>query len=66
MLGDRLRERAMFNTEVIESLVNEHRAGDKDHGQKLWSLLNLEIWMRQAIDGEHYDCATQKIRSLVA
>jgi hypothetical protein len=29
-----------------------HAAGAADHGDKLWLLLNLEIWQRIFLDGE--------------
>jgi hypothetical protein len=33
-------------------LFAEHRAGRRDHGERIWRLLNLEIWQRIFIDGE--------------
>jgi asparagine synthase (glutamine-hydrolysing) len=34
------------------SLANEHRAGLREHGDRLWLLINLEIWQRIFIDGD--------------
>ena len=28
-------------------LFNENRWGRRDHGQRLWALLGLELWLRQ-------------------
>ena len=33
--------------EGIRQLVQEHASGRVDHGHQLWSLLTLEIWLRQ-------------------
>jgi asparagine synthase (glutamine-hydrolysing) len=52
ILGDRVRERGMLNHRALEHLVGEHNSGRKDHSQRLWSLVNLELWLRQAIDGD--------------
>jgi len=50
--GPRVRARGVFAPAVLERLVAEHRAGRADHGHRLWLLINLEIWLRTAIDGE--------------
>jgi len=52
VLGDRARARGIFDHAALEHLVAEHQVGRRDHSQRLWSLLNLEVWMRQAIDGD--------------
>jgi hypothetical protein len=35
----------------VRRLIKEHAAGS-DHSERLWALLNLEIWQRRFIDGE--------------
>jgi len=52
VLGERVRERGILDHNVLEQLVAEHNSGRKDHSQRLWSLVNLELWLRQAIDGD--------------
>jgi asparagine synthase (glutamine-hydrolysing) len=64
VLGSRVRDRGMFDHGYIEQMVARHHSGQEDHSQRLWTLLNLELWLRQAIDGEHFDTATQSIVSL--
>jgi asparagine synthase (glutamine-hydrolysing) len=52
VLGPRARARGLFEPDAIARLVREHRAGTAQHGDRLWLLLNLEIWQRVFIDGE--------------
>lgn len=44
--------RGLFRPEARQRLFAEHRAKSRDHGNRIWRLLNLEIWMRVLIDGE--------------
>ena len=32
--------------------MNEHRSGRARHADRLWLLINLEIWLRTFVDGE--------------
>lgn len=52
LLDSQAGERRLFNTEVVTNLLNEHRAGQRDHAERIWRLLNLELWQRIFIDGE--------------
>jgi asparagine synthase (glutamine-hydrolysing) len=54
LLSPRFKERGIFNPTFVSELVSRHRNG-QDHSERLWSLLNLEIWMRRFVDIEHYD-----------
>ncbi|MCG8469398.1 MAG: asparagine synthase (glutamine-hydrolyzing) [Gemmatimonadetes bacterium] len=51
VLGGRARERGVFDLSHVERLVSEHEAG-VDHDERLWALLNFELWQRAFIDGE--------------
>lgn len=51
VLSSRARERRIFNDEYVYELIARHRAGE-NHGERLWMLVNLEIWQRRFIDGE--------------
>jgi hypothetical protein len=42
----------MFARQPLERLVAEHEAGIANHADRLWLLLNLEIWQRIFFDGE--------------
>jgi asparagine synthase (glutamine-hydrolysing) len=52
LLEPRALHRGLFRRDAIECLFAEHRAGRRDHGDRIWRLLNLEIWHRVFIDGE--------------
>jgi asparagine synthase (glutamine-hydrolysing) len=52
ILGPRARARALFEPQVLERLVGEHEAGTANHADRLWLLLNLEMWQRIFLDGE--------------
>ena len=47
----RTRERGMFRPEAVERLLNEHVRATRDNAYKIWTLLVLELWMREWIDG---------------
>src|SRR5262249_30535600 len=45
-LGDSARLWQWLDRGAVRRLADEHQRGARDHGQKLWSLLTLEIWLR--------------------
>jgi len=51
ILSDRTKERGIFDCEFLENLVGEHMKG-ANHDERLWALVNFEIWQRRFIDGE--------------
>jgi asparagine synthase (glutamine-hydrolysing) len=59
ILGERATRRGLFRREALEALVGEHDTGQDDHGQRLWSLINLEIWQRLFLDGEPLETGFQ-------
>jgi asparagine synthase (glutamine-hydrolysing) len=63
VLGARSLDRGVFDPAFVRNLVAEHQSGARDHSQRLWSLVNFEMWARQFIDGEihdHRDTETQR------
>ena len=52
LLEPRTTARGLFRREMILRLFAEHRAHHRDHGNRIWRLLNLETWMRVFLDGE--------------
>jgi asparagine synthase (glutamine-hydrolysing) len=52
VLSPRALDRGLFVTEAVTRLAAEHRRGQVDHGDRLWLLMNLEIWQRVFCDGD--------------
>ena len=42
--------RQLFRQEALRTLFAQHRARYRDHADRLWRLLNLEIWQRVFLD----------------
>jgi asparagine synthase (glutamine-hydrolysing) len=51
VLSERTRERGIFDHEYIGELAARHKAGE-DHSERLWALINFEIWQRRFFDNE--------------
>jgi asparagine synthase (glutamine-hydrolysing) len=51
LLDRRTRQRGLLDTGAVEALLADHRRGAREGGDAIWSLLNLELWYRTAIDG---------------
>jgi asparagine synthase (glutamine-hydrolysing) len=51
LLDRRAAERGLFEPAAVERLLARHARGDVPAGDTIWSLLNLELWYRTAIDG---------------
>jgi len=50
LLSRQARERGLLNMAVVQTLIDEHVSGRRDHGGRLWALLTLEWWHRLFID----------------
>jgi len=44
--------RGIFRKERVQQILHEHKTGKYDHTDKLWRIVNLELWHRVFIDGE--------------
>ena len=51
VLSERAAARGLFEPAYVRELAARHQAGE-DHTERLWSLVNMEIWLRQFMDGE--------------
>jgi len=49
---ERTEDRGLFRAKAIRHLFAEHRSGRRDHGNRIWRLLNLELWMRVCLEGD--------------
>ena len=52
VVSSRALDRGLFDPDVIRQMAREQRAGIGNHGDRLWVLINLEIWQRIFLDGE--------------
>src|SRR6201988_4503895 len=57
VLSERATSRNIFNSEVVQDLVNRHQSGAENHDERLWALVNFEIWQRQFFEGEASEVA---------
>jgi len=55
LLEPRSLNRGYFRRAAIETLFDEHRAKHRDHYDRIWRLLNLELWHRVCLEGESHD-----------
>ena len=46
LLDRRSRERGIIDPPAVDRLLRSHAAGSADDGDRIWSLLNLELWHR--------------------
>src|SRR6185295_8809909 len=52
LLDRRSRERGLIDPQAVDALLRDHAAGRTQGGDRIWSLLNLELWYRTFIDRE--------------
>jgi asparagine synthase (glutamine-hydrolysing) len=52
LLDRRARERGILEPHAVDSLLRAHAAGTTEGGDRIWTLLNLELWHRTFIDGQ--------------
>jgi asparagine synthase (glutamine-hydrolysing) len=50
ILGPNVERRGWFRREALGQLVADHARG-ADHGELLWALLILELWVQMAVEG---------------
>lgn len=59
LLEQRTLQRGFFKENAIETLFREHRAHYRDHNDRIWRLLNLELWHRVCLEGESHEFAAE-------
>ena len=60
VLSDRALSRGIFSAEFVRSLVARHQTSGENHSERLWALVNFEIWQRKFFDGEQDQTHEQK------
>lgn len=61
----RTSARGLFRPDAMRRIFAEHRAGHRDHGNRIWRLLNLELWQRVFLDGEAASAVSASRTSVV-
>jgi asparagine synthase (glutamine-hydrolysing) len=52
LLESRARQRGIIDPAAVDRLLRDHAEGRTEGGDRIWSLLNLELWYRTFIDGD--------------
>jgi len=50
--GPRALDRGIFEPDMMRRLLREHTTGTANHDDRLWLLMNLELWHRSFVEGE--------------
>jgi asparagine synthase (glutamine-hydrolysing) len=50
LMDGRLRDRGIFDERAVRRLWDDHRTERRDHRERLWTLVMLELWFREYID----------------
>ena len=58
LLDPRSLERGFFRPAAIKKLFEEHRTRHRDHYDRIWRLLNLELWQRVCLEGESHEISS--------
>src|SRR5437868_14853181 len=64
VLSERAVSRGIFDPSFVRALVRRHQDSGEDHSERLWALVNFEIWQRRFFDGEDVSkaCVPEKSR----
>ncbi len=52
VLSERALSRNLFDETFVRRLVARHQQDGENHAERLWALVNVEMWLRQFMDGE--------------
>jgi len=58
LLGETLAGTGIFNVRFLETLLDQHQSGRRDHSAALWSLLMFEAFVRGSLHGRDAMAAT--------
>ena len=63
LLEPRSTERGLFRVAALKQIFSEHRNKTRDHGNRIWRLMNLEVWQRVMIDREPAEALASQLSS---
>ena len=52
LLDGRTRQRGVIDLPAVDQLLRDHAAGRTEGGDRIWTLMNLELWYRTFVDGD--------------
>src|SRR5215831_12785040 len=58
--------RGLFRPDAISRIFAEHRATHRDHGNRIWRLLNLELWHRVCLEGDRESVASPAVANAIS
>ena len=61
LLDTRTMQRGLFQVEFLRRIFDEHKNKVRDHGNRIWRLLNLEIWLRVWMDREPAEAVAAQV-----
>ena len=53
VISSRALDRGIFEPDYVKDLVRRHRTGGENHDERLWALVNFEMWQRRFFDGDN-------------
>ena len=62
----RAAARGLFRPDAVARIFAEHRAGHRDHGNRIWRLLNLELWQRVCLEGDLESVAASVVANAIS
>lgn len=64
VLGARAASRELFDQDYVRRIAARHQAGE-NHTERLWALVNFEIWLRRFMDSEHASTESPQLTTAV-
>ena len=61
LVDSHLAHDGIFLQSTVNRLLQEHLSGKADHGNRLWLLLNSEVWYRMFIEGASVEKLSDEI-----
>jgi len=65
LLGPDAERRQLWSSPFVRWMLDEHQAGRRDFGRRLWNLLVFEVWARLRLDGGSVESSPAKLDDLV-
>jgi asparagine synthase (glutamine-hydrolysing) len=66
LLDSQARARGLFERKAIERLITTHQNGTADNSNKLWALIQLELWFRTYVDSKPRGPITLSVTELMS